>query len=126
MGDIRPFPSALPSERDFTTLDRLPFGAILVDEQGKILFYNRREEESAGVSREEFIGQNFFEIAPCTQVKEFHGQFLKTVGEPGFIASLRFRFTFREKLRVVDIAMASFVYRNELLCLLTIGDVSED
>lgn len=126
MGDVKRFPSTSPRERDFTTLDNLPFGAILVDERGTILFYNRSEEEHAKRSRGDFLGKNFFEIAPCAQVREFHGQFLEVVQGPGFTANFRFDFYLPGAApRDVEITMASFRYKGELLCLITVSDVTD-
>ena len=126
MGEVKKFelPSA-PRERDFTTLDNLPFGAILVDAAGKILYYNRSEEERASLKREDLLEKNFFEIAPCAQVREFHDQFLEVVQEPGFTAEFRFNFSLPgQSPRDVKITMASFQHKGELLCLITVNDVT--
>ena len=57
-------------------LDRLPMGAIQLDGEGKILKYNQTEAEISGRDPKQVLGKNFFtEVAPCTDVKEFAGQF---------------------------------------------------
>ena len=61
-------------------LDRLPFGAIRLDQEGKILSYNRTEAELAGRRKESVLGKNFFtEVAPCTNVREFADRFREGV-----------------------------------------------
>jgi len=61
-------------------LDRLPFGAIRLDENGKILGYNKTEVTLSGRKKENVIGKNFFtEVAPCTNVQAFAGKFREGV-----------------------------------------------
>lgn len=61
-------------------LEQLPYGAIRVDHEGKILFYSRYQLEFANRRVEEVLGKNFFsEIAPCTVVPEFYGRFRRGV-----------------------------------------------
>ncbi len=56
----------------------LPFGAVLLDRNGRITKYNKAESMIANRNPEEVIGKNFFnEIAPCAKGKRFHGEFLK-------------------------------------------------
>ncbi|MCB9742287.1 MAG: PAS domain-containing protein [Alphaproteobacteria bacterium] len=57
-------------------LDGLPYGAILMDEAGRIVAYNDTESRMARLPVEAVLGRNFFtEVAPCTRVKEFEGRF---------------------------------------------------
>jgi photoactive yellow protein len=112
-------------EIDFEKLDSLPFGVILVDAEGKILFYNKQEERRAGRRRRSVLGKNFFtEVAPCAQVREFYEQYKRVVGDTGVIASFRFHFTLPGRPRDVQILMASFRHKGELLCLIIAGDLS--
>ena len=61
----------LPMER----MDELPFGAIVVDETGRILAYNEYETRLSRMDRERVIGKNFFrDVAPCTAVQAFEGR----------------------------------------------------
>ena len=61
-------------------LDELPYGAIKLDRDGRILSYNAGEAELTGRSPERVTGRNFFtEVAPCTNVREFQGQFVALV-----------------------------------------------
>jgi photoactive yellow protein len=125
MGQVKRFRLPPPGERDFKTLDNLPYGAILLDQAGKILFYNRQEEERAARRREDLLDKDFFEIAPCAQVREFRGQFLEVVREPGFLADFQFYFADPRAPRSVHISMASFTHRDELLCLIVISDITD-
>ncbi|HEX9009132.1 MAG TPA: PAS domain-containing protein [Holophagaceae bacterium] len=75
-------------------LDALPFGVIVLDGEGTVLVYNRAEEELAGRRSQDVIGRNFFtEVAPCTSVKAFQGQFAAFC--EGSEPSRTFQFTFR-------------------------------
>jgi photoactive yellow protein len=110
-------------EIDSLLLDALPFGVILLNEKGEIVFYNRSEESSAGRDRTEVVGKNFFtEIAPCAQVQDFYGQFLESIQRPGWIASFNFHYPLKRP-RDVEIIIASFEYKGELLCLIMARDL---
>jgi photoactive yellow protein len=91
-------------------LDALPFGAIQLSGDGTIIAYNRGESALSGLAPETVIGKNFFrDVAPCTSVKEFGGQFeaLRVKGENGR-AKMRFLFKFARGAKLVEIVM---VYR---------------
>ena len=45
-------------------IDQLPFGAILLDNEGIVLFYSAAERRLSGYPGEA-VGKNFFEIARC-------------------------------------------------------------
>jgi photoactive yellow protein len=120
-----PTPHELP-EIDFATLDLLPYGIIVVDEEGRILYYNAREEQIADRRREDVVGKNFFkEVAPCTQVREFYGRFEEAMRTVGLVASFNFKFPFPERPRDVEISLASFRKDNAQLCLISVSDVTE-
>jgi chemotaxis family two-component system sensor kinase Cph1 len=90
--------------------DALPFGAIQLAGDGTIIAYNRSESALSGLAPEAVIGKNFFrDVAPCTSVKEFGGQFeaLRAKGENGR-AKMRFVFKFARGAKLVEIVM---VYR---------------
>jgi photoactive yellow protein len=113
-------------EVDFATLDLLPYGIIVVDEEGKILYYNAREEEIAHRQREDVLGKNFFrEVAPCTQVQEFYGRFQETMLRAGLVADFHFHFPFPERPREVEITLTSFQKDGLSLCLISVSDVTE-
>lgn len=61
-------------------IDKLAFGAIQLDESGKILFYNAKESEITGRKADDVIGKNFFkEVAPCTRGRLFEDKFYTDV-----------------------------------------------
>jgi photoactive yellow protein len=76
-------------------LDELPQGAIQLDVSGKILKYNLYEQRLANVKPEKAVGRNFFtELAPCTDVKEFHGRFIEGVKKKELHETFRYHFSF--------------------------------
>lgn len=78
-------------------LDALPQGVIQLDRNGKILQYNLYEEKLADMKREDTVGRNFFkDVAPCTDVKEFHGMFQAGVAAGKLSHSFRHHFSFRK------------------------------
>lgn len=61
---------------DEAGLDALPYGVIVLSADGTVLAYNRAESELAGRQPCEVIGKHFFrEVAPCTAVQAFQGEF---------------------------------------------------
>lgn len=98
------------SQLPLDLLDALPFGAIQLSGDGTVIAYNRSESDLSGLTPERVLGKNFFrDVAPCTSVKEFGGQFaaLRAKGVNGR-AKLRFLFTFARGAKLVEVAM---VYR---------------
>lgn len=92
-------------------LDQQPFGIIKLDRRGRILSYNLYEEELAQLSRTEVLGKNFFfEVAPCTRVREFYGRFVEGVEREALRAEFGFVFPFAYGERRVGISM---FYRKE-------------
>jgi photoactive yellow protein len=64
--------AAVPPEE----FDSLPYGIIELDETGKIIAFNKVEEDRSPCLAGDVIGLNFFrEVAPCTQVVEYEGRF---------------------------------------------------
>jgi photoactive yellow protein len=64
-----------------TELDGLPFGAIRLDREGRILSYNQAEADLSGRKKENVLGKDFFtEVAPCTNVQELAGRFREAAG----------------------------------------------
>ena len=76
-------------------LDALPFGVIVLSNEGTVLAYNRAESELAGRRPEEVIGRNFFtDVAPCTAVQGFQGAFRAFCEGEGSPKSFQFTFRF--------------------------------
>lgn len=87
-------------------LDELPYGVIEVAADGTILKYNAGESELSGRKPEKVIGKNFFtDVAPCTDVKEFHGRFLDLVEHRAVNHEFEFVFSFPDKPVAVNITM---------------------
>ena len=87
-------------------LDALPFGIIQLDEQGIIRRYNTYEAALAHVRPEDVLGRHFFrEVAPCTDVQEFHGRFLQGVAARQLDVTFRYHFPFKGAPRDVLVTL---------------------
>jgi photoactive yellow protein len=96
------------TEDDF---DALPFGAIKLDADGRILKYNLYESKLAERDPKEVIGQNFFtEVAPCTNVQEFAGRYHQGIVEGKLNTTFPYRFLFPK--RVVDVEITLILSAN--------------
>lgn len=93
---------------DETQLDTLPYGLVVLDRDGRVLFYNETESRLTGFSRNRVLGKNFFgEVAPCTAVKDFEGVFRDFVtGTLGRTVFFDFAFHFSAGTQNVTIALA--------------------
>lgn len=111
---------------DWSNLELLPFGIIIVDESGTVLYYNAREEQIADRRRADVLGKNFFrDVAPCTQVAQFYGEFTEIMSGRRPSAEFRFTFPFEARSRDVEIAMTPFQSDDRRLCLVTVRDLTE-
>lgn len=82
-------------------LDELPFGAIRLARDGTILSYNAEESALSGREMGEVIGRNFFsEVAPCTDVRAFHGTFVDLIEHRAINRQFEFVFPFARPVRV--------------------------
>ena len=91
------------SDRD---IDKLAFGAINLDANGKILSYNKAEGEITGRKPEEVIGKNFFtEVAPCTKTDEFFGKFQEGVKSGNLSTMFEYTFDYQMKPTKVKVHM---------------------
>jgi photoactive yellow protein len=61
-------------------LDHLPFGVILLDREGTVLFYSATEAEKSGYG-EIPLGLNLFEISPCMAANNFRGRIERAMDE---------------------------------------------
>ena len=88
-------------------LDALPFGAIRLDKEGKILTYNLAESNLTGRKPDDVVGKSFFtEVAPCTNVREFAGRFHEGVAKGVLNAVFPYRFDFQ--MDPVDVIVTLF------------------
>ncbi|PAU81119.1 photoactive yellow protein [Halovibrio salipaludis] len=91
------------SDRD---IDKLAFGAINLDANGKILSYNKAEGEITGRKPEEVIGKNFFtEVAPCTKTDDFFGKFQEGVKSGNLSTMFEYTFDYQMKPTKVKVHM---------------------
>lgn len=87
-------------------LDALPFGAIRLDKDGKILSYNMTESKLTGRDPKRVIGRNFFtEVAPCTNVQGFAGRFRDGVAKGEMHVIFPYRFDFQMAPRDVSVTL---------------------
>ncbi|MGE6759083.1 PAS domain-containing protein [Corallococcus interemptor] len=87
-------------------LDHLPLGMIQLDSQGRILKFNRTEASLARIQAREQIGKNFFyDVAPCTRVRQFFGLFQEGVRAKKLYQTFGFVFRFAHGARHVAITL---------------------
>ncbi|MEA2465524.1 MAG: hypothetical protein QOJ98_3271 [Acidobacteriota bacterium] len=87
-------------------LDELPFGAIRLDKDGKVLSYNTTESKLTGRDPKRVIGRNFFrDVAPCTNVQGFAGRFRDGVAQGDMHVIFPYRFDFEMAPRDVTVTL---------------------
>jgi photoactive yellow protein len=87
-------------------LDGLPFGAIRLDKDGKVLSYNAAEGKITGRDPKVVIGKNFFmDVAPCTNVQAFAGRFREGVAKKDMHVIFPYRFDFEMAPRDVSVTL---------------------
>jgi photoactive yellow protein len=87
-------------------LDELPFGAIRLDKDGRILSYNTTESKLTGRDPKRVIGRNFFkDVAPCTNVQGFAGRFREGVAKGDMHVIFPYRFDFEMAPRDVTVTL---------------------
>jgi len=95
---------------DDVTADRLPFGFIRMDAEGRVVAYNTQESALSGLSQTRVLGRNFFRtIAPCTCVEEFEGTLRRMIAnEKPQRTQIEFLFKFNQQMAtMVNIAMTT-------------------
>ncbi|MCH2534500.1 MAG: hypothetical protein MK008_08675 [Bdellovibrionales bacterium] len=79
-------------------------GIVEVDDTGKILLYNKYEQELAGIGLENAKDKNFFtQVAPCTNNRLFMGTFKSGVQSGALDKSFNYTFTYKIKPTPVTI-----------------------
>lgn len=87
-------------------LDTLPFGAIRLDKDGKVLAYNSTEAKLTGRDPKKVVGRNFFtEVAPCTNVQAFAGRFREGFAKKEMHVIFPYRFDFEMAPRDVSVTL---------------------
>lgn len=94
--------------QDPSRLDRLPFGAILVDRTGRIMKYNQGETAIVGRTAAEVTGKNFFnDVAPCTKGHTFMGRFQDGVAKGAVNTMFEYAFDYKMQPTKVRVHMKS-------------------
>lgn len=87
-------------------VDNLAFGAIELDDSGKILQYNAAEGAITGRDPKAVIGKNFFtHVAPCTKTPEFFGRFEEGVKSKNLNVMFEYTFDYNMKPTKVRVHM---------------------
>ena len=87
-------------------LDALPFGAIQLDRDGTILQFNEYEANLSNRRAPDTVGRNFFlDVAPCTNVREFHGRFQEGIERGELHATFDYTFAFKTRPRDVAVTL---------------------
>lgn len=82
-------------------LNDLPYGAILLNKSGNIIFYNSYEEKISGRIASKVVGRHFFNaVAPCTNVAPFRSSYDEIMAGTIEEADLDFIFTFSPPMHV--------------------------
>jgi photoactive yellow protein len=106
-------------------LQALPAGVVVLDEEGRVLFYNDAEARLSGRHVEDVEGADFFrEVAPCTDVRELAGAFRHAMADPDrtLDEDLEFVFPFSGGEVDVRIRMRKAVIDGRQLGLLVIDE----
>ncbi len=87
-------------------IDKLAFGAVELDRNGKVLRYNAAEGAITGRSPATVIGKNFFrDVAPCTSKPAFKGVFDTGVREDNLNTMFEYVFDYQMKPTKVKVHM---------------------
>jgi photoactive yellow protein len=79
-------------------IEGLAFGAIQLDANGKILFYNAAEGQITGRDPKDVLGKNFFrDVAPCTNSPKFSGVFKAGVAAGNLDTMFEYIFDYKMK-----------------------------
>lgn len=98
-------------------LNKLPFGVIHLNRDGTILSFNEAEERSSGRTKDNMIGRNFFEVAPCADIKEFRGRFEEFLNSSNL--SEQFDFVYYFKSRAVAVLITFLKVTEQLAFVLS-------
>ena len=107
MADQYTIPKETLESMSAEQLNQLPFGVVRITGEGDILSYNDSESSISSKRVSEVIGKNFFrEVAPCTNVLEFYGEYLKLREKKvNGRAKIKFIFQFATGTMLVSVVM---------------------
>lgn len=93
---------------DPSRVELLPFGAILLNQQGDVMRYNHVESGISGRSAADVVGRNFFnEVAPCAKGQVFYNHFFRAVADGQVNAMFDYQFDYKMQRTNVRIHMKS-------------------
>ena len=93
---------------DPSRAELLPFGAIMVNQQGDVLRYNHVESGISGRSAGDVVGKNFFnDIAPCAKGQVFYNHFFRAVADGHVNTMFDYQFDYKMQTTNVRIHMKS-------------------
>ena len=94
-------------------IDALAFGAIQLDANGTILFYNSAEGQITGRKPADVIGKNFFrDVAPCTNSPKFYGVFKAGVAANNLDTVFEYVFDYNMKPTKVQVHLKKAISGN--------------
>jgi photoactive yellow protein len=94
-------------------IDKLAFGAIQLDADGKILFYNSAEGQITGRNPQDVMGKNFFrDVAPCTNSPKFYGVFKAGVAAGNLDTMFEYIFDYKMKPTKVRVHLKKAINGN--------------
>jgi photoactive yellow protein len=95
-------------------LEKLAFGAIKLDAEGKILSYNSAEGSITGRDPKAVLGKNFFkDVAPCTSTPEFLVKFQAGVKAGNLDVLFEYVFDYNMKPTKVKVHMMKAVVKDD-------------
>lgn len=93
-------------EMTSSEFDALPFGAIKLNAEGRVVAYNATEALLAQRTQQATVGKLFFEqVAPCTNVAGFRGRLDALIRSGNGTESFDFKFLFPWGTRGVRIRL---------------------
>ena len=107
--------------------DSLPLGLVVLDVEGRVVVYNRAEEQLAARSRDHVIGTEFFRtVAPCMNVKELGGLFKDKIGRERIDTTVEMSFAipFNQQARDVRVRLCSLEVESNPYGFLIVEDIS--
>ena len=108
-------------------LDRLPIGAIVLDDRGVIQRFNRYEEQLSGRKRGDVVGKSFFsDVAPCTDDILLGKRFEEGIEQRNLDIDIEFSFPYpyNRVARDVRIRAATVQKAPEALHVVLIEDIT--
>ena len=93
---------------DPSRAELLPFGAILVNQNGDVLRFNQVESGISGRDAKDVVGKNFFnDIAPCAKGQVFYNHFFRAVADGQVNTMFDYQFDYKMTATNVRIHMKS-------------------